>query len=294
LHVYEDIFSKAPRKRAKEWVLDDGRCVTLLSTPMNQGSIYLGTDSDASSVTVLLIPKTGAVRGAESADYPPRILQPGWAEQNPEHRWRAATEAVNSALAGYDTAVAWTAAHTTRELGPFYQRVPQEVQISVLGNSPATGCSGPNLMWTKAHESNADEPTSYALLPKDHLRYRLTSTLATDPSDAPATPLLTAFNRRRAKDALEEPELFNGLPLLGIGSDRVAGTLSTEAAGVHGLEPATHWVEGRAKERREGRLQELAPGEARRYRLEIGVLTSQEEIATFTAGLPAVEGDDGS
>jgi hypothetical protein len=63
---------------------------------------------------------------------------------------------------------------------------------------------------------------------------------------------------------------------------------------VCGLEPATHWVEGRAKERREGRLQELAPGEARRYRLEIGVLTSQEEIATFTAGLPAVEGDDGS
>lgn len=55
---------------------------------------------------------------------------------------------------------------------------------------------------------------------------------------------------------------------------------------VCGLEPATNWVEGRAKERSEGRLVELAPGEVRRYRVEIGVLGSPEAIAAFAASLP--------
>ncbi len=55
---------------------------------------------------------------------------------------------------------------------------------------------------------------------------------------------------------------------------------------VCGLEPTTNWVEGRAKERAEGRLQELQPGETRHYQVEIGVLTSQAEIDQFAAKLP--------
>jgi hypothetical protein len=53
-----------------------------------------------------------------------------------------------------------------------------------------------------------------------------------------------------------------------------------------GLEPATNWVEGRAKERAEGRLQFLAPGETRHYKLELGALTSLAEIDAFAAQLP--------
>jgi hypothetical protein len=55
---------------------------------------------------------------------------------------------------------------------------------------------------------------------------------------------------------------------------------------VCGLEPSTNWVEGRAKERAEGRLQFLEPGESRHYRLEIGVLSSPSEIDAFVAKLP--------
>ena len=53
-----------------------------------------------------------------------------------------------------------------------------------------------------------------------------------------------------------------------------------------GLEPATNWVEGRAKERAEGRLKFLAPGETRHYKLELGALTSLAEIDAFAAQLP--------
>ncbi|MFQ5796323.1 MAG: aldose 1-epimerase family protein [Candidatus Bipolaricaulia bacterium] len=55
---------------------------------------------------------------------------------------------------------------------------------------------------------------------------------------------------------------------------------------VCGLEPSTNRTEGRDKERAEGRLQFLEPGETRHYKLEIGVLTSQEEIDAFAARLP--------
>ncbi|MDH7568025.1 MAG: aldose 1-epimerase family protein [Armatimonadota bacterium] len=50
---------------------------------------------------------------------------------------------------------------------------------------------------------------------------------------------------------------------------------------VVGVEPANCLVEGRAKERAEGRLQFLKPGEKREYQLEIGVLSCQEELDAF-------------
>ncbi len=50
---------------------------------------------------------------------------------------------------------------------------------------------------------------------------------------------------------------------------------------VSGLEPATNWTTGRAAERAASRLRFLEPGESRSYRLEIGVLASQAEIAAF-------------
>ncbi len=47
---------------------------------------------------------------------------------------------------------------------------------------------------------------------------------------------------------------------------------------VTGLEPATNLVDGRVKEREEGRLRTLQPQESVEYELEIGLLTSQAEI----------------
>lgn len=56
---------------------------------------------------------------------------------------------------------------------------------------------------------------------------------------------------------------------------------------VCGLEPTTNWAGGRAKERAEGRLHYLQPGETRHYHVEIGALTSLAEIDAFAAKLPA-------
>jgi hypothetical protein len=56
---------------------------------------------------------------------------------------------------------------------------------------------------------------------------------------------------------------------------------------VCGLEPGTNEAGGRAVERAAGRLQYLAPGESRRYHLEIGVLPSVAAIDAFAAALAA-------
>ena len=50
---------------------------------------------------------------------------------------------------------------------------------------------------------------------------------------------------------------------------------------VVGMEPANCEVEGREKERKRGTLQFLKPGEKREYHLEIGVLSTAEEVARF-------------
>lgn len=50
---------------------------------------------------------------------------------------------------------------------------------------------------------------------------------------------------------------------------------------VVGLEPGTNKVEGRAKERAEGRLRMLKPGETAEYNLELGALTDKAECADF-------------
>lgn len=58
-----------------------------------------------------------------------------------------------------------------------------------------------------------------------------------------------------------------------------------EAAYAVGLEPSNCGVEGRAKEREQGTLQYIPPGGRKHYEIEIGILTSNEAIATFEAKL---------
>ncbi len=54
---------------------------------------------------------------------------------------------------------------------------------------------------------------------------------------------------------------------------------------VTGLEPANCGVEGRAKDRAEGLLQFLEPGEERSYHVEVGVLDGAEEIDACVAAI---------
>lgn len=58
---------------------------------------------------------------------------------------------------------------------------------------------------------------------------------------------------------------------------------------VMGIEPANSWVSGRDLARKDGTLKYLEPGEKRSYKLEIGVLESQEEIEKLTREIKAIK-----
>ncbi len=135
------------------------------------------------------------------------------------------------------------------------------------------------------------------------------------PRDAIAAPGLGAHNRYEAPiDGYQEQCFYHDL--VADGSGYVTVVLANRAFGgaqglgvylkyrqaelpiftqwkmvcagtyITGLEPANCRVEGRPKERAEGRLQFLEPGESRETVLEIGVLGSNAEIDALVAGLP--------
>ncbi|MFP3904221.1 MAG: aldose 1-epimerase family protein, partial [Armatimonadota bacterium] len=59
--------------------------------------------------------------------------------------------------------------------------------------------------------------------------------------------------------------------------------MPAEGTYVTGLEPANCLVEGRTKDREEGRLVTLQPGESAEYSLEVGVLANNDEIDALGA-----------
>ena len=63
---------------------------------------------------------------------------------------------------------------------------------------------------------------------------------------------------------------------------------------VLGFEPANCRVEGRAKERERGTLQNLAPQEERLYELEIGLVTTPEELVWLQAQVAACQEEKGT
>jgi len=65
--------------------------------------------------------------------------------------------------------------------------------------------------------------------------------------------------------------------------------MPAEGTYVTGLEPATCHVEGRPKDRAEGRLKVLQPGETAVYDLEIGVLNTLDEVATVAEAIRAMK-----
>ena len=60
---------------------------------------------------------------------------------------------------------------------------------------------------------------------------------------------------------------------------------------VVGVEPGTNIVAGRAKERAEGRLRMLKPGETAHYDLELGALTTEKDAAAFEAAVKKIRGN---
>jgi len=237
-------------------------------------SSFLGLDVGTSGVKAILVSPKGDVEASTVTPLQLQTPHPGWAEQDPEAWWQASVSSIKGVLASKPSArvssigisgqmhssvfldakgnvirpaLLWCDGRTTAECREITQRVGGEERLRDLASNPALeGFTLPKVLWLRNHEPQAFSRLATVLLPKDFIRYRLTGTLATEPSDASATLMYDTAHLRWSGEILDAVGLSKTLvPDVG-GSSEVLGKVSVEAAGLTGLQVGTPVVGGGA------------------------------------------------
>lgn len=182
---------------------------------MAESVVFLGLDVGTSGVKAILVAPSGDVVASATSPLTMATPHPGWAEQDPEAWWKASLASIAAvrekrgdariAAIGISgqmhssvfldregavirPALLWCDGRTTAECEEITTRVGGEERLRDLASNPALeGFTLPKVLWLRKHEPAAFARLATVLLPKDYIRYRLTGTLATEPSDASAT-----------------------------------------------------------------------------------------------------------
>jgi xylulokinase len=190
----------------------------------------VGLDVGTSSVKGLAIDQHGAVLAVAERGYPLATPRPGWAEQDPELWWEAASSVLDEidgaaalaiglsgqmhGLVALDEkerpvrpAILWNDGRTQAQCDEIEERLGRERLVELTGNRALAGFTAPKLLWLREHE-----PDSYArirswLLPKDYVRLKLCEQHATDVTDASGTLLFDVAARRWSEEVVEALEL---------------------------------------------------------------------------------------
>jgi xylulokinase len=219
---------------------------------------FLGIDLGTSAVKVLLVDANGKVLGRGTADYPISRPQPDHAEQDPATWWRAPTEAVRLALANVGQsampeaiglsgqmhgtvllnaadrplapAIIWPDQRSARQVAEITQKVGARHLIRLAGSPVATGFQAATIRWFQQERPDLWRQVRRILLPKDYLRWRLTQSHATDPSDAAGTLLFDVHRRTWSPEFLDALDVDDSLLPPIQPSTSIAGHLDAAAA----------------------------------------------------------------
>src|SRR5437763_341717 len=165
-------------------------------------ALFLGVDVGTSNVKALVVDGRGRAVARASEPLALRTPHPGWAEQDPAARWKAATRAIRRAagqgrsarkidavgLSGQmhssvfldranrviRPALLWCDGRTTAECREITQRVGEQSLRAWVSNPALEGFTLPKILWLRNHEPAAFERLAKVLLPKDYLRLQLT------------------------------------------------------------------------------------------------------------------------
>ncbi|HKA60684.1 MAG TPA: xylulokinase [Gemmatimonadales bacterium] len=255
-----------------------------MTTPESEPSIagmmkggkaeFLGLDVGTSGVKAILVQPDGDVAAAATDPLTLDTPQPGWAEQDPEAWWQASCKAIrdvvtqrpNAQIAAVGIsgqmhssvfldrdgavirpALLWCDGRTTAECREIVSRAGGEAQLRAWVSNPALeGFTLPKVLWLRNHEPAAFARLTKVLLAKDFVRLRLTTSLATEPSDASGTLMFDPARMRWSQDMMQAVGLAPSLvPDVG-GSSEVLGRVTDAAAALTGLAPGTPVVGGGA------------------------------------------------
>ena len=258
-------------------------------------SVYLGLDIGTSGVKAILVAPSGDVVAATTTPLTLSTPRPGWAEQHPDDWWSATVQSIRGVLAQQPDldvasvgisgqmhssvfldrtgqvvrpALLWCDGRTTDECAEITRRAGGEDRLRDWVRNPALeGFTLPKVLWLRAHEPDAFARVATVLLAKDFIRYRLTGTLACEPSDASGTLMFDPARLQWSDEILAAVDIPRTLlPDVG-GSAEVLGRVTAEAAAATGLRGGTPVVGGGA---------DNACGAA-----GVGVITPGEAVASW-------------
>ena len=258
-------------------------------------SVYLGLDVGTSGVKAILVAANGEVVAAATTPLALSTPRPGWAEQHPDDWWSATVQSIRAVLAqrpDLDVAAAgisgqmhssvfldrtgdvvrpallWCDGRTTEECAEITRRAGGEERLRDWVRNPALeGFTLPKVLWLRVHEPAAYARVATILLAKDFIRYRLTGTLACEPSDASGTLMFDPARLQWNDEILAAVDVPRALlPDVGDSSE-VLGRVTAEAASATGLRRGTPAVGGGA---------DNACGAA-----GVGVITPGEAVASW-------------
>ena len=236
----------------------------------------LGLDIGTSGVKALLISVEGKIISSKTESYPLATPHSGWAEQSPYDWWEATVNAIREIVSnGYidanqikgislsgqmhssvflnnkmkviRPAILWSDTRTSEQCKEIYTKAGGLKQLTRYVSNPALeGFTAPKILWLKENEPENYQKVKYILLPKDYIRYRLTSELFTEVSDAAGTLLFEVIKKRWSTSLLEKLEIDQNLLPPVLNSFDLAGRITKNIAEQTGLKSGTPVVAGGA------------------------------------------------
>ncbi len=203
---------------------------------MTDQAFVLGIDVGTSAIKVLAVDPDGTILATASEPHPVQSPRTGWSEQEPDQWYDATVEGIRRLLkeSGLDPskvralgfagqmhglvtldenmasirpAILWNDQRSASICLEETERLGLDVLLKNTGNRMLPGFTAPKLLWMRKHEPEAYARIAHVLLPKDHLRFRMGSALATDMSDASGTSVFDCGARAWSQTMLESLDL---------------------------------------------------------------------------------------
>ncbi len=240
---------------------------------MTKKTLFMGLDVSTTGAKALLIDQTGAVISSATTPLPLSTPKPLWSEQDPHTWWEGITKSIRQALkeaqvSGQNVraigltgqmhglvlldqdgdvlrpAILWNDQRTGPQCEEITERLGFERLLALTGNPALTGFTAPKILWVREHEPDVYAKVAHILLPKDYIRYRLTSQYGMDKAGAAGTSLLDITHRDWSPEVLEALDIPAAwLPKTHEGPE-ITSIISPDAATATGLEAGTPVVGG--------------------------------------------------
>lgn len=217
-----------------------------------------------------LVDETGNVVAAVTVTYPTDFAQGGKAEQNPADWWDALCSASRRLLAAHPgaqidavsfagqmmgavlldgsgepvrPAIIWADTRSTSQAAQLVDRVGMDRGYTITGHRLNATYSLSKAMWVRDEAPDAFARARHLICAKDYVAYRLTGTIATDPSDASGTNAYDQSSGSWSDELLDAAGIGNLFPEV-VPSTQILGTVSHDAASASGLPVGTPVVMG--------------------------------------------------